>query len=55
VIAEQHLHIVDTRPGYLGAIATNLDVADALDFAGQKAAQVRRAVLWVCMWNFASK
>jgi hypothetical protein len=31
---------VDTRPGYLGAIATNLDVADALDFAGQKAAQV---------------
>jgi hypothetical protein len=40
VIAEQHLHIADTRPGYIGSIATHLDVADALEFAGQRAAQV---------------
>eukprot|EP00878_Enallax_costatus_P015017 GHUV01015724.1.p1 GENE.GHUV01015724.1~~GHUV01015724.1.p1 ORF type:complete len:495 (+),score=95.37 GHUV01015724.1:1927-3411(+) len=40
VIAEQHLHIVNTRPGYIGSIATALDVADAVEFAGQRAVQV---------------
>lgn len=42
VIAEQHLHIVNTRPGYIGSIATALDVADAVEFAGQRAVQVRQ-------------
>ncbi|KAF6261335.1 alpha-ketoacid dehydrogenase kinase [Scenedesmus sp. NREL 46B-D3] len=40
VIAEQHLHIANARPGYIGSIATALDVADAVDFAGQRAVQV---------------
>ena len=41
MIAEQHLHIADNRPGYIGSIAAHLDVADAVEFAGQRAAQVR--------------
>jgi hypothetical protein len=49
VIAEQHLHIANARPGYIGSIATALDVADAVDFAGQRAVQVRN--LWWEVWS----
>lgn len=41
VMAEQHLHIANARPGYIGSIATALDVADAVQFAGQRAVQVK--------------
>jgi hypothetical protein len=41
VMAEQHLHIANARPGYIGSIATALDVPDAVQFAGQRAVQVR--------------
>lgn len=40
VMAEQHLHIANARPGYIGSIATALDVPDAVQFAGQRAVQV---------------
>jgi hypothetical protein len=40
-MAEQHLHIANARPGYIGSIATALDVADAVQFAGQRAVQVK--------------
>jgi hypothetical protein len=40
-MAEQHLHIANARPGYIGSIATALDVPDAVQFAGQRAVQVR--------------
>lgn len=43
VMAEQHLHIANARPGYIGSIATALDVPDAVQFAGQRAVQVRGA------------
>jgi hypothetical protein len=39
-MAEQHLQIANARPGYIGSIATALDVADAVEFAGQRAVQV---------------
>jgi hypothetical protein len=39
-MAEQHLHIANARPGYIGSIATALDVPDAVQFAGQRAVQV---------------
>lgn len=40
VIAEQHLHINNKRPAYIGIICTDLDVHDSIDFAVQKTKQV---------------
>ncbi|KAF8071299.1 hypothetical protein HT031_001382 [Scenedesmus sp. PABB004] len=40
VMAEQHLHLTNARPGFIGSIATALDVAGALGFAGERARQV---------------
>lgn len=40
VLAEQHLHINNKRPAYIGIVCTDLDVNDAIDFAIQKAKQV---------------
>ncbi|KAG2488120.1 hypothetical protein HYH03_013268 [Edaphochlamys debaryana] len=40
VIAEQHLHISNKRPAFIGIICTDLDVADSIDFAVQKTKQV---------------
>ena len=44
VIAEQHLHLARHRPGYIGAIAEELDVGDALAFAAQRTSQARGGV-----------
>lgn len=49
VIAEQHLHIANTRPGYIGSICTNLDVADAVEFAGQRTRQVCDSTAWLVL------
>jgi len=50
-MAEQHLHIANARPGYIGSIATALDVPDAVQFAGQRAVQVGGVAGWpsVCV------
>jgi hypothetical protein len=40
VIAEQHLHINNKRPAFIGIICTDLDVHDSIDFAVQKTKQV---------------
>ncbi|EFJ48498.1 pyruvate dehydrogenase kinase [Volvox carteri f. nagariensis] len=40
VIAEQHLHIGNKRPGYIGVICTDLDVQESISFAVQKTKQV---------------
>ena len=40
VIAEQHLHLGKQRPGYIGAIASELHVGDTLEFAAQRTTQV---------------
>ncbi|GIL89435.1 hypothetical protein Vretimale_18917 [Volvox reticuliferus] len=40
VIAEQHLHIGNKRPGYIGVICTDLDVHESISFAVQKTKQV---------------
>mmetsp|Transcript_913 Transcript_913/g.2443 ORF Transcript_913/g.2443 Transcript_913/m.2443 type:complete len:544 (-) Transcript_913:136-1767(-) len=40
VIGEQHLHLTEKRPGYIGIIAEALSVGDAAEFAAQKTRQV---------------
>ncbi|KXZ53308.1 hypothetical protein GPECTOR_7g1202 [Gonium pectorale] len=40
VIAEQHLHLGNKRPAYIGTICTDLDVHESIDFAVQKTRQV---------------
>ena len=47
-MAEQHLHLGDSRPGHVGSICTALDVADAVEFAGQRTRQVGGVCVWVC-------
>lgn len=39
-IAEQHLHLSMRRPGYIGIVCTDLDVADSIQFAIQRTKQV---------------
>ncbi|GFR41707.1 hypothetical protein Agub_g2457 [Astrephomene gubernaculifera] len=40
VLAEQHLHIGNRRPAYIGIVCTDLDVNDSIEFAVQKTKQV---------------
>lgn len=40
VIAEQHLQLHQRREGYIGLVCTDLDIADAVEFAGQRTTQV---------------
>ncbi|KAK9815106.1 hypothetical protein WJX73_007689 [Symbiochloris irregularis] len=40
VLAEQHLHLGQSRQDFIGVIATHLQIADALDHAIQQARQV---------------
>ena len=47
------MHLSDLRAGYIGVISENLDVADAAEFAAQKARQVsktQRLVLSSRLW-----
>ena len=40
VLAEQHINLTTTRPGFVGVIALDLGLADAVDFATQRCKQV---------------
>lgn len=41
VIAEQHLNLVNRRPGYIGVICTDLSLSETIEFAVQRAKWVR--------------
>ena len=40
VLAEQHININNSRPGYIGIVDTALSLADAVDFAAGRCRQV---------------
>ncbi|KAL4447906.1 hypothetical protein ABPG75_005125 [Micractinium tetrahymenae] len=39
VMAEQHINLTNQRPGYIGIVCTQLDLADAVDFAASRCKQ----------------
>ena len=41
VIAEQHIHLAQRRPGFIGVIATNFSLREAVDHAAQRTQQAR--------------
>ncbi|GAX75682.1 hypothetical protein CEUSTIGMA_g3125.t1 [Chlamydomonas eustigma] len=40
ILAEQHLHLGDRRPGYVGIICMDLNIREAAEFSAQKTRQV---------------
>ena len=44
VIAEQHIHLAQRRPGFIGVIATDFSLREAVEHAAQRTQQARRQV-----------
>ena len=41
VIAEQHIHLAQRRPGFIGVIATDFSLREAVEHAAQRTQQAR--------------
>ena len=44
VIAEQHIHLAQRRPGFIGVIATDFSLREAVEHAAQRTQQARRTL-----------
>ncbi len=48
VIAEQHIHLAQRRPGFIGVIATDFSLREAVDHAARRTQQARARSGYAC-------